>query len=195
MRLSRTTGTSLYVTFEQSRADGCKNRDKSQTLSQNYQRLGLSSRLNASSWCAPASSAFTPSVAPKVAPKKLQPGEAKIIRDEKGAIVRIEHAPTAEDVLDDDEWTGFADDNAGELKTEVVRQLEALAASEVKTERTQSEREREWIESLVAKYGRDFKKMSRDRKLNPFQQTEGDIRRRVAKWEKKYGGAMVETPA
>jgi nucleolar protein 16 len=93
--------------------------------------------------------------------------------------------------LDADEWSGFADDsNEQSEPTDVVRQLEALAASGVKTERTQSEREREWIERLVAKYGRDYKKMARDRKLNPFQQTEGDIRRRVAKWEKKYGGEV-----
>jgi nucleolar protein 16 len=168
-----------------------QNRDKSQTLSQNYKRLGLSSRLNASSWCAPESSAFTPTAVPKVVPKQLQPGEAKIIRDESGAVIRIEHAPSAEEALDTDEWSGFADDSNEQAEpTDVVRQLEALAASGVKTERTQSEREREWIERLVAKYGRDYKKMARDRKLNPFQQTEGDIHRRVAKWEKKYGGEM-----
>jgi nucleolar protein 16 len=124
-------------------------------------------------------------------PKKLQPGEAKIIRDESGAVIRIEHAPTAEEALDEDEWSCIADEGGDQQRTtDVVRQLEALAKSEVKVERTQSEREREWIEGLVAKHGRDYKKMARDRKLNPFQQTEGDIRRRIAKWEKKYDGKM-----
>lgn len=145
--------------------------------------------MNASSWCAPESSAFTPSVAPKVASTKLQPGEARIIRDETGAVIRIEHAPTTEEALDQ-EWEGIADESApAEMRetTDVVRQLEALARSEVKKERTQSDREREWIESLIAKHGDDIKKMSKDRKLNPFQQTEGDIRRRISKWQDKYG--------
>ncbi|KAF8251237.1 hypothetical protein K440DRAFT_659012 [Wilcoxina mikolae CBS 423.85] len=161
-----------------------QNWDKSQTLSQNYSRLGLSSRLNASSWCAPSSSAFTPAVAPKVAQKRLQPGEAKIIRDENGGVVRIEHAHSAEEALDDEdeEWAGV---KGGQ--TDVVRQLEAMARNGVKKERSQSEREREWIEGLVKKYGGDFAGMARDRRLNPFQQTVGDIRKRVGIWEKKYG--------
>ncbi|KAF8545346.1 ribosome biogenesis protein Nop16 [Trichophaea hybrida] len=163
-----------------------QNWDKSQTLSQNYTRLGLSSRLNASSWCAPSSSAFTPAVAPKVAQKRLQPGEAKIIRDENGGVVRIEHALSAEEALDEEEeWGGINDGQRGQ--TDVVRQLEAMARNEVKKERSQSEREREWIERLVGKYGGDFAGMARDRRLNPFQQTVGDIRRRVGIWEKKYG--------
>lgn len=125
-------------------------------------------------------------------PKKLAPGEAKIIRDESGAIIRVEHAPTAEEALDE-EWGGFpaATEDDDEPKTAVVRQLEALARSEVKKVRTQSDREKEWIESLIAKHGRDFKKMARDRKLNPFQQTEGDIKRRVGKWEKKEAAAAA----
>lgn len=125
----------------------------------------------------------------KVAPEKLAPGEAKIFRDESGAVVRIEHAPTAEEALDQ-EWGGIPA-AADEPQTAVVRQLEALARSEVKKIRTQSDREKEWIESLIAKHGRDFKKMARDRKLNPFQQTEGDIRRRVMKWEMKEAAAVA----
>ncbi|KAI5820195.1 ribosome biogenesis protein Nop16, partial [Pyronema omphalodes] len=161
-----------------------KNWDKTQTLSQNYTRLGLSSKLNASAWCAPESSAFTPS-APGKPLKKLQPGEAKIIRDESGNIVGVEHAPTADEALDE-EWAGFEGEEAKPV-TDVVRQLEAIARNEIKKERTQSEGEKEWIERLVAKYGRDYKAMARDKKANPWQQTEGDIRRRVAKWEQKHG--------
>ena len=131
---------------------------------------------------------------PNVVPKKLAPSEAKIIRDESGTVVRIEYAPTAEEALDE-EWDGIpaiAEDD-DEPKTAIVRQLEALARSEVKKVRTQSGREKEWIESLTARHGRDFKKMARDRKLNPFQQTEGDIRRRVMKWEKKEAAAAARS--
>ena len=156
-------------------------------------RLGLSSRLNASTWCAPESSAFTPAIAPKEASNKLQPGEARIIRDETGAVIRIEHAPTVEEALDQ-EWEGITDGAPAEYRetTDVVRQLEALARSEVKKERTQSDREKEWIESLITKHGDDIKKMAKDRKLNPFQQTEGDIRRRIAKWQQKQAVAASE---
>ena len=77
----------------------------------------------------------------------------------------------------------------------MVRQLEQLARSGVKREHTQSQRECEWIERLVARYGRDFKKMARDRKLNPFQQTEGDIGRRVARWEKAQARTQAEAEA
>jgi len=111
-------------------------------------------------------------------------------------VIRVEHAPTAEEALDE-EWTGLSDEegDTGERKTSVVAQLEERARGEVKTVRTQSERERGWIEGLVVKYGRDYKKMARDRRLNPFQQTEGDIRRRIVKWEKMYekkGAEAVE---
>jgi len=172
-----------------------KNWNKNETLSQNYARLGLTTKLNASTWCTPTS---TRSIASSLAPRKtrLQPGEAKIIHDEEGNVIRVEHAPTAEEALDE-EWTGLSDEegDTGERKTSVVAQLEERARGEVKTVRTQSERERGWIEGLVVKYGRDYKKMARDRRLNPFQQTEGDIRRRIVKWEKMYekkGAEAVE---
>jgi nucleolar protein 16 len=68
-------------------------------------------------------------------------------------------------------------------KRGVVGQLEVLAESgERKGPRKPSVREAEWIERLVSKHGDDFRAMSRDVKLNPMQQSEGDIRRRVKKW-------------
>lgn len=65
-----------------------------------------------------------------------------------------------------------------------MKLLESLQPGE-KRERQQSDREKEWVERLVAKYGKDFKKMEKDRKLNPMQQTAKDIKRRVEKWEAK----------
>jgi nucleolar protein 16 len=68
--------------------------------------------------------------------------------------------------------------------TDVVRQLEEQAKRGVaKALRTQSAREQEWIERLVSKYGDDYRKMFWDRKLNPMQQSEGDIRKRVLRWK------------
>jgi len=78
----------------------------------------------------------------------------------------------------------------------VVAQLEAAAMMEKpKKIRTQSEREVEWIEALVAKHGFDYGKMFRDTKLNPMQQSEGDLKRRIAKWRKSKGDVVSATSA
>jgi len=72
----------------------------------------------------------------------------------------------------------------------VIRQLEAAARNGVrKAPRGQSQREAEWLEALVEKYGDDYDKMVRDKKLNPMQQTAADIRKRVIKWKTTKGDA------
>jgi nucleolar protein 16 len=55
----------------------------------------------------------------------------------------------------------------------------AARGGEPKKKRHQSEREREWLGRLVGRYGDDYEAMARDGKLNPMQQTAGDIKRRV----------------
>jgi len=83
---------------------------------------------------------------------------------------------------------GTGKNKKGKSKNEIVRKLEEQASMvPEKRERSQSEREKEWIERLVGKWGEDFEKMARDRKLNPMQQTPADIRRRVGKWKAKGG--------
>ena len=88
-----------------------------------------------------------------------------------------------EEFQDDGEtWGGINDGK--DTRTEVVRQLEAEAARpREKKPRTQSQREREWLESLVEAHGADTRAMARDRKLNPMQQTAADIARRLRKLE------------
>ena len=73
-------------------------------------------------------------------------------------------------------------------ENDVVAALEAQAVQEEallakKRPRQQSQREEEWITKLVEKHGDNIKAMVRDRKLNPMQQTEGDIGRRLKKWK------------
>jgi len=140
-------------------------------------------------------------------PTKLEVGEARIERDpETGAIISVldERKPNPlndalNDLEDDDEevWEGFVNEHgvvdgsaaatSGTAGTDVVRQLEASAMPAEKRIRKQSEREEEWIERLVNKYGDDYQKMSRDMKLNPMQQSIGDIKRRVKKWKAAHG--------
>lgn len=93
---------------------------------------------------------------------------------------------------DGEEFEGF-DGVKGE-QNEIVKQLEEQASMRgPPAERKQSDREKEWIERLVGKYGDDYAKMSRDRRLNPMQQTPADIKRRVGKWKAKGGEVSVET--
>lgn len=77
----------------------------------------------------------------------------------------------------------------------IVPELEESAKyGKRKRPRKQSQREREWVERLVARHGEDYGAMRRDRKLNPMQQSEGDLRRRIAVWQKekaKGGGDEV----
>lgn len=69
-----------------------------------------------------------------------------------------------------------------ELEREALEEEESLGK---KRPRQQSQREEEWITKLVEKHGTDTRAMARDKKLNPMQQTEGDIGRRVKKWKQK----------
>ena len=126
--------------------------------------------------------------------------EATIERDPKtGSVLRIlengqnKRANPLNDPLneledsDPEEWEGF--DNIPVVgsgpQTEVLSKLENLASSGVRTApRKQSRREQEWIQKLVEKYNDDYGKMFRDAKLNPMQQSEGDIKRRVRKWKR-----------
>ncbi|KAK7750192.1 Nucleolar protein 16 [Diatrype stigma] len=141
--------------------------------------------------------------------------EVRVERDENGKIVRIleGNASSARsrranplrdplNVLDSDsednhddgegaeEWGGIDededDDEEEDEAKKIVRQLEAQANRPVERRpRNQSQREREWVEALVRKHGDDTRAMVRDRVLNPMQQTEADIARRIRKWKKE----------
>lgn len=138
---------------------------------------------------------------PSAAPKTLIPLDARVERDPMTSkILRVLDVPNASkkpnplnDPLNDledsdpEEWTGFANVPAGTPATTVVQQLEAQALSGVrKAPRKQSAREQEWIQRLVETYGDNYGAMFRDRKLNPMQQSEGDIKSRVKRWKENH---------
>ncbi|MCJ1366740.1 Nucleolar protein 16 [Acarospora aff. strigata] len=183
------------------------NWDQSLTLSQNYRRLGLTSKLNAATGGTekPSSAALSsnPSAPQKDAfsiksklPTNLIPTEARIERDPKtGAILRVIHSEIKRvenplndplNELSDNEPGTVVADGKTHASTEIVRQLEEQALLEApKKPRQQSKREEEWIANLVATYGEDYRRMVRDRKLNPMQQSEGDLRRRIRRWKER----------
>lgn len=107
--------------------------------------------------------------------------------------------PLNSDGEDDEEWQGLGEhandgfDGHERSENEIVRQLEEQASRAApKVPRKQSEREKEWCQRLVEAYGEDYGRMARDRRLNPMQQTEADIRRRVTRWREDGGGQVVE---
>ncbi|RDL32084.1 putative Nucleolar protein 16 [Venustampulla echinocandica] len=193
------------------------NWNSQETLTQNYRRLGLTSRLNSATGgiekLRPGAESTT-STTNKLAisnalPKTITPTEARVERDpETGRIIRVIHAPSKPNPLNDplnsdsddeemaddgEEFEGFNSAPAtGKAQNNIVKQLEEMASrAQEKKERKQSEREIEWIERLVTAHGEDYKRMVRDMKLNPMQQTEADIRRRVGKWKASGGEIAV----
>lgn len=200
-----------------------KTRNQKETLSQNYRRLGLASKLNhptggvekTVATLAAAADEHNPAAVDTLninskVPTTINVSEVRIERDPKtGAILRVlddsvQKPNPLNDPLneledgEEEEWNGFVNEHglldgaapAVSGKTSVVRELEEQAARPVhKKPRTQSEREEEWIQALVDKYGDDYGKMSRDMKLNPMQQSSGDLKRRVKKWKAKQNSA------
>jgi nucleolar protein 16 len=139
-------------------------------------------------------------IKPSQTPADAEPKEVRIERDpETGAILRVfdeSNANPLNDPLNELEETEMPKFNSlgyvpksrrGTKDTEVTRQLEEYALSGVeRAPRGQSKGEEQWIVDLVEKHGDDYKAMFWDRKLNPMQQSLGDIRKRVKKYKERH---------
>lgn len=131
---------------------------------------------------------------------KIRPQEVEVERDpETGRILRVIHPEEEEsdfnplnDLLNDSmDVETVEPPRRTQMQNDIITQLEAQAAHEEemlsnKRPRHQSSREGEWITRLVEKHGDDVRAMVRDKKLNPMQQTEGDIGRRLKKWKASH---------
>ncbi|CEJ56558.1 Nucleolar protein 16 [Penicillium brasilianum] len=189
-----------------------QNWDRELTLTQNYKKLGLLHKLNAptggkeripgrNDLGEKSNSLHINGSA--VAAAQIDLGETKVERDpETGKILRVIHDYDEIEVAGkkrrrdnplNDPLNELSDneDTPGRVisGSKVVQQLERQADLEgqgekAKKPRHQSSREGEWISRLIEKHGDNISAMVRDRKLNPMQQTEGDIRRRLNKWKK-----------
>ncbi|KAJ5155375.1 hypothetical protein N7492_008178 [Penicillium capsulatum] len=185
-----------------------ENWNKNETLTQNYQRLGLLHKLNTPAGgkeripgkeeLADASHSLQINGSAVKLASKIELGETRVERDpETGKILRVireederKRANPLNDPLNDLEDAELeATAGTAVPASAVVQQLERQADMEcvtvkAKKPRHQSSREEEWITRLVEKHGEDFTAMARDRKLNPMQQSVGDLRRRINKWKK-----------
>ncbi|OXV08319.1 hypothetical protein Egran_03918 [Elaphomyces granulatus] len=192
-----------------------ENWDKNLTLTQNYRRLGLASRLNAPAGGVEKNKGIgAKHVADPLHISKngkplteIQPDEVRVERDpETGNILRVvrENSDDEEVEIAGRKWRHsnplgdplnelfdnerHAEFNQKLSSSKFVQGLELRAAREAKSvkrrrPRQQSQREQEWILRLVEKHGENYPAMFRDRKLNPMQQTEGDLRRRIRIWK------------
>lgn len=181
-------------------------RNKNETMSQNYRRLGLVAKLGKATGGTEAHPhdkkgprGTDDPLAIKNATSKNGASVVKHVaveRDAEGRIIRVlggarnplrdplndldsdsDEEGDGED--DGEEWGGIGDDG-GDEAPKVVDLLEREARRPVeKHVRHQSEREREWLQRLVDRHGDDTAAMARDARLNPMQQTKADIARRL----------------
>ncbi|KAF5858080.1 Nucleolar protein 16 [Aspergillus alliaceus] len=143
----------------------------------------------------------------EAATKNIGLGETKVERDpETGKIVRVIHPEEHEmievagrkvrksnplnDPLNDSSDDDMEVSNSQKKRSTnmVVQQLERQADKEgnavkAKKPRHLSQREVEWVTRLIERHGDNISAMVRDKKLNPMQQTEGDLRRRIRKFK------------
>lgn len=161
--------------------------DHSLTLQQNYRKLGLRAKLGNPS--GGSEKMFTKDGVKDVEKtkdaftKSSGVQEGRIIKDDDGNVIRVEMVEKKEyDDEDAEEWTGFEED-----KTEVVKQLEEAAKHGYSKPHVQSDREKDWVQNLIDKHGDDYEAMFWDKKLNIYQQTVGDLKRRVFKYKKANG--------
>ncbi|RUS18063.1 ribosome biogenesis protein Nop16 [Endogone sp. FLAS-F59071] len=165
-----------------------KNWDKKKTLRQNYEKLGLMSTLNGVA----GSREIKPLIEPvekeelseadmEELERSLGPDEGLIQRDDQGNVIRviIGKEKTLDEVVGEEIKPVKA-------KTEVVKALEAHAANGRHVERHQSKFEENWLQQLIGKHGDDYEAMFWDKRLNIYQQTAAELRKKVLAYVKKH---------
>lgn len=125
----------------------------------------------------------------------------KVERDAEGKIVKVIHRDNPlNDPLNDIDFSSDEDDDDKDVQQQteatgkqpremkIVDLLEQQASVPTEShKRHQSAREREWIERLVAKHGDNVAAMARDGKLNPMQQTVGEIKKKLKTYRQESG--------
>ena len=119
-------------------------------------------------------------------PKPLAHGEARIVRDDDGKILRIEY-PEAEEESDPNEMETDARRISMKNRTiygkknPVLQNLIATSVNEIKPEVIPEidDVDRKWLLRLKAKHGTNYEAMGFDMKLNPYQETADELRTKM----------------
>ncbi|PVH16533.1 uncharacterized protein CXQ87_004827 [Candidozyma duobushaemuli] len=171
--------------------------DKKLTLKQNYEKLGLTSRLGKyNGGQENVYKTVTESreeqkakekinhvapedVAVETDPSKIPEGEARLIRDpETNEVVQVIYgtmktAPVKEDKADNsiiDDLVEYNEKYGGKVKAPKPQEEEEII-----------------LQNLYEKYGDDYDKMKWDKKLNPLFLSEGQLKKKIAVWKKANG--------
>lgn len=165
--------------------------DPTLTLKQNYARLGLIPALGVRPNTGGTEKPATTTASTSKDPEKPRKGMARVVRDDDGNIVDIVEAPADEE---ETPWGKPLDNSvdertdvhtfipaASKTTTSVVDELQTRADNAEPVQRHTSTLETDWLGQLVAKHRDDYTAMARDRTLNPWQKTPGEIRRAINK--------------
>ncbi|RIA96622.1 ribosome biogenesis protein Nop16 [Glomus cerebriforme] len=158
------------------------NWDKKATLRQNYQRMGLMTSLNGVSG---GVEKLYPNEDQDIdieeIKKTLGPEEGIIERDEKGNVINVVIGRSREE---EEEEVFDTKIDPIPAKTDIVKALEAQAMNAYKYEVHQPEGEKRFIEELIQKYGDDYDAMFRDMRLNIYQHTAAQLKKKCQKYLK-----------
>ncbi|RIB03982.1 ribosome biogenesis protein Nop16 [Gigaspora rosea] len=106
--------------------------------------------------------------------KNLEPDQGIIERDEQGNVINV--------IIDKEKDEKVDTKVHPPARTDIVRELEAQASFIHKKEHHLSENERLSIEKLINKYGDDYESMFRDIKLNVYQHTAAQLKKKCQKY-------------
>lgn len=170
-KLTKRTGDKLKKVHIAGSAIVAAHWDKKQTLQQNYKRLGLVTNPNVNPSSGGTEKLYPESPKPeKVDEHGLKANEAIIKRDASGNVVDIIYSAVRD----------ASEENTTE-PTEVIKELEQRASEARHTPREASAGELAWLKLIKNKYGDDYARAARDKKVNPMQQTPADIKKRMQK--------------
>ncbi|KAG9284649.1 hypothetical protein G9A89_004691 [Geosiphon pyriformis] len=166
-----------------------KNWDKKATLQQNYARIGLMTSLNGVKGGVeklyPRSVSTTDDTLSQqkveLLRKVLGPNEGIIQRDQDGNVINVIIGRTREE---EEEEVFDQVMEPTPAKTDVVKALELQAQNFGKPETHQAEGEKAFARKCIAKYGDDYQAMFRDIKLNTYQHTATQLRKKCEKYLK-----------
>jgi len=114
--------------------------------------------------------------------KSLGPEEGIIERDEKGNVIDVIIGRSREE---EEEEVFDTEIDPVPAKTDIIKALEAQATKVFgKYEKYQSEGEKQFIEELIQKYGDDYDAMFRDIKLNIYQHTAAQLKKKCQRYLK-----------